>query len=539
MIDRIIAWFRSLPERFRNWWEKFSRRQKMTIVGLTVGVLVAIVILVLVLSRPEYVVIYKAENPADAQTVIDLLDGDGIVYQTNREGLEISIREEDYTKANLLLGSNNVYTTAFGIENVISGGFSTTEADKQKKYVVYKAELIKNCLESYTFVKSAKVIVDLPEDNGTLIAANTEASASITLELSEPCTTANAQAIGRFVATALGNKTTDNIVIMDNRGSLLFSGVSDSSTYGTAAGQFSLQEQISQVVEERIKVLLMGTNEYSVIEVAPNIVLDISVTQLSEHLYWGDGGKGSGTQGPLATEDNYASNSQGSVAGVPGTDSNTETSYQYENAESSSATTTENHKEYVPNESTMFKEIPAGTIDYANSSLSVTLLTYDILKEEDAKKRGLLDGITWDEYKLNNDKRTAVTVDDSIYSAVSTATGISVSDITILAYVEPVFYDKEGLDIDISDILTILLIVIIFGLLAFVIFRSMKQPKMEEEEPEISIQDILQSAPMEAEIDEIGVEDKSEARKAVEKFVEDNPDAVANLLRNWLDEDWA
>ena len=37
---------------------------------------------------------------------------------------------------------------------------------------------------------------------------------------------------------------------------------------------------------------------------------------------------------------------------------------------------------------------------------------------------------------------------------------------------------------------------------------------------------------------DIGVEDKSEARRIVEKFVEDNPDAAANLLRNWLNEDW-
>jgi flagellar M-ring protein FliF len=74
------------------------------------------------------------------------------------------------------------------------------------------------------------------------------------------------------------------------------------------------------------------------------------------------------------------------------------------------------------------------------------------------------------------------------------------------------------------------------GLLAFVIFRSMHQAGQEEAEPEVSIDEILQSTPQE-ELEEIGVEDKSEARKIVEKFVEDNPDAAANLLRNWLNED--
>ena len=89
---------------------------------------------------------------------------------------------------------------------------------------------------------------------------------------------------------------------------------------------------------------------------------------------------------------------------------------------------------------------------------------------------------------------------------------------------------------DLTDILTLVLIVLIMGLLAFVIFRSMRQAGQEEAEPEVSIDEILQSTPQE-ELEEIGVEDKSEARKIVEKFVEDNPDAAANLLRNWLNED--
>ncbi|MCQ2522276.1 MAG: flagellar M-ring protein FliF [Lachnospiraceae bacterium] len=539
MVDRITNWFRTLPERFKNWWEKFTRRQKMTIVGLVIGVIIAIAILIAVVSRPDYVKIYTAKTPADAQTVIDLLNGEGIEYKTDREGLVISVDEKDYTACNLLLGSNNIYADAFSIDNVVSGGFSTTEADKNKKYVVYLEQKITDCLEYYTFVKHAKVSLSLPEDNGTLLASNKEASAAIVLELSDICTTSMAQAMGRTVATALGDYSTENIVIMDNRGSLLFSGYSDNSTYASAAGTFSLQEQKELEVESKVKSLLMGSNEYSVIEVASNIVLDISSSQYSEHLYWGDGGQGSGTQGPLVEEDHYNSQSQGGVAGRPGTDSNTETGYDYEDYQSSSTQSTEDHLEYVPNESTLYRDTPPGGIVYNQSSLSVILLTYDILREEDAKKQGLLDGITWDEYKLNNDKRVSTPVDEGIFTAVSKATGISVNDISILAYREPVFYDKEGLDIEISDILTVLLIVLIFGLLVFVIFRSMKQPKEEEEEEEISIVDILQSAPAEEQLEDIGVEDKSEARKAVEKFVEDNPDAVANLLRNWLDDEWS
>ena len=31
---------------------------------------------------------------------------------------------------------------------------------------------------------------------------------------------------------------------------------------------------------------------------------------------------------------------------------------------------------------------------------------------------------------------------------------------------------------------------------------------------------------------------KISTRKMIEKFVDENPEAAANLLRNWLNEDW-
>ena len=58
------------------------------------------------------------------------------------------------------------------------------------------------------------------------------------------------------------------------------------------------------------------------------------------------------------------------------------------------------------------------------------------------------------------------------------------------------------------------------------------------QEEELSVESLLQSAPEEPMIDAIETESKSETRMMIEKFVEENPEAAANLLRNWLEEDW-
>ena len=62
--------------------------------------------------------------------------------------------------------------------------------------------------------------------------------------------------------------------------------------------------------------------------------------------------------------------------------------------------------------------------------------------------------------------------------------------------------------------------------------------KAVQEEEELSVEDMLQSTP-EPVVEDIDLEAKSETRKMVEKFVDENPEAAASLLRNWLNEDWA
>lgn len=48
----------------------------------------------------------------------------------------------------------------------------------------------------------------------------------------------------------------------------------------------------------------------------------------------------------------------------------------------------------------------------------------------------------------------------------------------------------------------------------------------------------LHVATKEAELEDIGLNEKSETRILIEKFVDENPEAVAALLRNWLNDDW-
>ena len=79
----------------------------------------------------------------------------------------------------------------------------------------------------------------------------------------------------------------------------------------------------------------------------------------------------------------------------------------------------------------------------------------------------------------------------------------SLDNISIFAYEEPVFMDKEGMTIKPADIMQIVIIVLIVGLLIFVVFISMKPSTIEmEEEDELSVESFLQSK-HQAELEEI------------------------------------
>ena len=242
----------------------------------------------------------------------------------------------------------------------------------------------------------------------------------------------------------------------------------------------------------------------------------------------------------LSHEDIYESEAQGGQAQVPGTDSNGEdgTTYVLQDNGYSSSSVSEQNRDYLPNETITQTTIPPGLVKYSSSSLSVAAIKYKVLKEEDAKTQGLLDGITWEEYKLANSERQKIETDEDLVNMVAKASGIDASNISFISYEEPMFIDRQRGNITATDIIQIVLIVVILGLLAFVILRSMRAEKAEEVEEELSVESLLQSTP-ESELEDIEVETKSETRKMIEKFVDENPEAAAALLRNWLNEDWS
>ncbi|MCR5256400.1 MAG: flagellar M-ring protein FliF [Acetatifactor sp.] len=532
MEDRI----KQILNNIKTWWNKFTTGQKTGIVAGASVIVFGFVILVAVMSRTRYTTLLTCETAADASKAVEVLESNNIVYKVSTNGLVISVDSTQLSEANLALGGEGILPSSYSLSDYLSTSLSTTASDKEKFYKEYMEKTLEKDISALSNVEKASVHLNIPEDKGTLIQTNQVSSAYIQLELSGTFTSAQAANLAKAVATSLGDTTTANITIIDQDSNMLFSGGDDYSSSGIASSLQELQNQAEAMVANQVKTVLYGTNQYDNVEVTSHLSMDFANYEETVSEYYPNNGR---EEGMYSHYENYESEAENTSGDVPGTDSNGEnlTTYVYEDSDQSSSSTSETSIDYLPNQSIVNKITPAGGINYNTSSVSITAIRYNKLREEDAKTQGLLDGISWDEYKLANSADRKLEIDEDFYNVVANATGIEPERITIVAYESPLFIDKESVQISWTNVLSIVMFVIILALLAIVVLRSMQARSNVSEEEELSVESLLQSTP-EQELEDIDVEAKSETRKLVEKFVDENPEAAAALLRNWLNEDW-
>lgn len=525
---------KGLLDRIVEFWKGLTVKQRMLIISSAVVVVITLIILGTVLSRPDMVELITCENTKQAAEVVDLLEGEDINFDSSDDGLVIRVEKKKLSDAIWLLGSNNLQYTGYTIDNVTEG-MTATESDKQKRYVVYMKGQLESLLENLEPVKNAVVQLTIPEDDGTLIAEKQEASAGVTLTLVEPIDADVAQSIARNVAAALGNESTKSIHIMDNQGNTLFDGADESSISGSASSQLSAKTKAEAQMNENVKKIILGTNVYDDATVVSNLELDFSQgTEKTTEYYAPDGQ----TNGMLDSEDYYTSSATNGVAGVPGTDNNDDDTYELETDGYSSSDVEQYSRDYALNSTISEIVKSVGSVNYENSSLGITTTEYIFYYEDRLEEQGALDDISFEEFQEQNSERVSVDVDPAHIALVSRATGIAEENIQIVSYQVPYFVPKDtSTSALMNNIIQIILLILISALLLFVVIKGTRPVVVEETEPELSVEALLKTT-KENQLEDIEMDTRSDVRKMIDKFVDENPEAVSALLRSWLNQDW-
>lgn len=531
MQDRLKA----ILEKIKDFWNRFNRKQKILFISLTAAIIVAIIVTAVVVSRPKSVTLRQCSNEAEATEVRTLLNDNSITCKIDENNV-VTVNKEDYVEAKLVLGSNNISSDGYSLKDALSGGFTETAANSEKKYTAYLESKFKKDIEAIDGVKEARITIKFQDAGSTIFKENTDASITAILKLTKELTQEQASAIGLMLAANVGSDNTNNVVVMDSNSNLLYYGGTNSS-YATTTTTNKVREQLENAIIAKAKQLLTSL-QYNDVTVSPNLSVKFDDVQIVDKEYKAPEGTDEGLK-----KTSYEINSTGAIAesgGPAGTESNdNDTSYDIKTADGGTSKYTLKQYEWYQNEKITTTKPASGEIDYSKSSISIVANKVENLTEEDAKSRGLLEDLSWEEFKNANREPVKLELDEEITKAVSQGTGIPENSINLIGYSSYVFYDAEKKESSPFFIAQIVLAVLITALLIFIIIRSTRPVAVNETEPELSVEDMLATTKENrATIEDIDMQDKSETRLAIEKFVDENPEAVAVLLRNWLNEGW-
>ena len=541
MMDQLIA----IKDKILEFWNKYTSKQKTIIVCVVLAIFFALVLLGYFLTRPVYTQLVTLSGDT-ASEFDEALTSEGIKYkkESNKNGSTMfSVEQSQYSNAVLLMGKNKVSSEeGMSWEDALNNSLVDSSEQRQTKANLALQSSIRQGLREFDGVEDATVYINRPIDDGTIYSKDKETSVSASLKLASgtEIEAETATALAYYLSGAVGNATTDNIVITDTKGNLLYGSKEDNTLGGSITSRTDFTDKLRNQFSKNVSDMLRKAG-YDDVQIGDaNIRFNMDeVTELIK-TYTANEGQ---DQGLYSSSYNYKSTGTSGSGGTPGTDSNgDQTDTMIQSDGTTSTETTLDKYNYLPNETVQNIKHEVGAVIPDESSIAVVLTQYNVVKEETLREQGALDDISFEEYVAQNSAVTDLETPDELVELVSAATGIATANIQIQIKQKPVYEEAEGSNFgaNAANYLMILLTVLIAGLLVFVIIKGTSPVEVTEMEPELSVEDLLATT-QEAEkqnLEEIEMGDKSETRMMIEKFVDENPEAVALLLRNWINEDW-
>ena len=536
---------KEIPEKFKVFWDKYTSKQKTIVIAIICVVLIAIGVVARRASRPTWSKFQVFDSVDDANTMTKALDDQSITWKASSDGKTIYVHQDDMTNALYAMSDNGLTDKGYTWDAAFDNSMSTTESEKDQKRVLALQSEIRQSLIQYKFIDDANVFINVPESTYTVLSSDDAETAKTSITASIELNDKNkdllddktAETLAYWLANTVGTDV-KNVIINDTDGKCIYNGNTSDGLGGVlTGGSTEYCNKLRNTIADNVTTLLIRCGYDDAQVGTDGIQFDMNKIETLTKEYSVDDGREYGYPTNLYT---YSSKGASGNGGTPGTDSNDSDTDYVNNSSSGTSNTVDVQKltDLLTNEKVQNIKQETPAIKLADSSLGIVVRKYTVYKEDDLKADGTLDKTTWDQFISQNNKISTTTVSTDEINLISAATGVSANKITVLAYNVPQFVSSTKSSNGISNYLMIILTVLIIALLIFVILRGASPLAAEDEEPELSVEQLLATTKENQSLDDIEFSDKSETRKMIEKFVDENPEAVAQLLRNWLNDEW-
>jgi flagellar M-ring protein FliF len=512
-----------IKEQFTEFWNNLDKSQKKRIYITSVLLLAALTIGIIMLTRTTYVPLMTIEDSENLSEIEKTLQEKKINYKPGDRG-QILVDSKEKNKAEFALASAGLTEKGMTFEDAWSLiNVSSTESDKKQLWHNFKKNSLIAKLKMFDNIMDADVELTMPDDSMFFIENEEEAKASVRINPKGEITSEQVEGIVRVVASSIEGLDPKNVTVVDNNFNILNQDLNNGMSIPSS--QYKLKLRIKEEIEKNIKKLYSGRSDsYDFISVAVNPVLDLDrVTTNRKEIE-----KPTGLDEAVVSQEKHKEELEnGSDGEAPGMDSNPGTGqvpgYPIDGGNNSTYNKNSEIINRIFTETMTAQEKAIGTVNFDESSMTVAL---------------------WYGDRVPDDSKLTQEFIDQFKQSLSNATGIPVSRISVdkqkLAPAEEIVVSaweriKEFLD---NYGFFVLMILLIVALMIAVIPR--KENQQAGLGPQLATADGAIAIDNEANdnVPEINFEERSEIKKQIEKFVKEKPESVAQLLRNWLSEDW-
>lgn len=501
---RVVDFYNSLDSRMR--WV-YGLSSLFVVLGIGIGFYM--------MNQPHYVVLMRNLSLEDAGGITAKLDETQIPWKQENNNSTVLVPEKQRDKALMELAVGG-FTGSGEItwEDVMNkNSITMTNDEKNRLFLLAQTTALSRAVRSLDGVEDAIVNLHVSQDSAFVIEKDDNAKASVILKLKSGQVLKEEQVNGivMILVNSVKGLKKENVTITDSSGKQLNTSESDTENF-LISNRMEMTQAIQDKTKSKLKEFLSTIYGEENVEVSVNVTLDFD-TENSEIINFSPPIEGNEDGLVRSMTDLSETVVNGQSGGAPGTDSNTQIT-NYPETEGTDST-------YKKANRTLNYELNQIKTNISKAQGQIKDLTIAVI----INKKAIVGG------EMTDDQKTEV------LNLVSVAGGIDAKSILVSAQD---FAEKEtvtitpeggafmGIPLWLAGVIGAL---VLAGIIVTVVIMRRRDRVKEVEE----IQQKIEAQELE-EID-LDYKDKSSPKYQIEKFIDAKPEAVASLLRSWLNEE--
>ncbi len=275
-----------LIQQIRTLLKQLSVTQRVALFTVLIGVVSALIALSLWANRPEYALLYSNLAAEDASEIVNTLRDDGVPYRLGTGGTTIYIPADEVSDYRLTFAAQGVASgsiTGFELFDEQRMGM-TTFMQRVNYQRALEGELVRT-ISQMEEVRSSRVHLVIPERQFFEEGEQSSASVVLYLEPSAYLSQRQVNGIAALVANSVPDLRQENVSIVDASGELLSEAIEEGEELAVGSRNWGIRQSVEEELQRKAQDLLddvLGRGR-SIVKVSAD--LDFTQLERTEETY--------------------------------------------------------------------------------------------------------------------------------------------------------------------------------------------------------------------------------------------------------------